>query len=92
MFEKLKEWAKMSEKEQLSLLIGLIIVVLGSVIWKQHSDCMGMRKDYRNEKRELQDKIDKQKDTHLEYLRAMDMEYRMLLRELNNLKNEKQDI
>ena len=89
MFKNILEWAKLNERERLSLLIGLVIVVLGWVIIKQHNDCMQMRNEYRNEKKELRNKLDEQKDEFLTYLREMDREYRLLLRELNDLKNEK---
>lgn len=88
MFNKITQWANMSVEKRYNFLLGLIIVVLGFVITKQHSDCILMRREYREERREIQGKLDDQKNQHLMYLREMDKEYRALLKELNQLKNE----
>ncbi len=89
MFEKLKTWSEMTVEKRYNFLLGLIIVVLAAVILKQHSDCIGMQMVFRAEAKELQSSLDDQKDSHLMYLREMDKEYRELLRELNTIRDEK---
>lgn len=91
MFEKLAQWADMPLEKRYNLLLGLIIVILSFTINKQHNENNNIRKACKKDKLRLQEQIDDAKDESLIYLRKMDLEYRSLLRELNNLKNEKTD-
>lgn len=87
MFDKLLLWSKLSLKQRYNLLIASIIAVLGYVIVWQDSEHRIYVRECREAKKQLQDKIDEQKEERLMYFQQMSSDYMLFLNELNKIKN-----
>lgn len=76
--DKISDWSKLSIEQRYNFLLGVVVVALMGVVYFQEQ-----------KRADLMAKCELEQKEHLNYLKQLDVEYRILLRELNNIKSEK---
>lgn len=79
------EWSKMPIEQRYNVVLAVGIVGLVAIIYYQNDRLSNKRIECLNERMTLQKEINYIKDSHLDYLKKMDAEYRELLKILNQI-------
>lgn len=75
-YDKLLSWSTLNIEQKFNFVTGAIVIAMGFIIYLQDQRRI-----------ELIKKCESERVEYLNYLKTMDNEYRLLLRELNQVKN-----